>query len=238
LQNMANQIAKTTQSLTTAADMRETTQMLMQPNSNWEEYLTPAPLSIAIMGELVFISSCQDFSINKNPPEGGFKYIRYPNSFRACLMQVCNSGWQAFNEAHNNMDQIRIHTAAVPDYMKSAVNILFNASDEVIKNLLPCQLDSINDIAEQCVNLAEGVEKKYQDVIHQIQELLEACVNAEHFYGEELENVKRKLEEAKLREQTSRQLKERSKKAMDDLSKELDNAQDAYKSAMDSIPSG
>ncbi|CAG02965.1 unnamed protein product [Tetraodon nigroviridis] len=227
LQNMANQIAKTTQNLTSAADMRETTQMLMQPNSNWEEYLTPAPLSIAIMGELAFISSCQDFSINKNPPRGRFQ-----------VHQVCNSGWQAFNEAHNNMDQIRIHTAAVPDYMKSAVNILFNASDEVIENLLPCQLHSINDIAKQCVDLAGGVEKKYQDVIHQIQEMLEACFNAKHFYGEELENVKRKLEEAKLREQTSRQLKERSKKAMDDLSKELDNAQDAYKSAMDSIPSG
>ncbi|CAF96630.1 unnamed protein product [Tetraodon nigroviridis] len=75
------------------------------------------------MGELVFISS-EDFSINKNPPEGGFKYITYPTSFRACLMQVCCSAWQAFNEAHKNMDQIRIHTAAVPDYMKSAVNIL------------------------------------------------------------------------------------------------------------------
>lgn len=235
---MAKQIAQTTQSLTTATDMRETTKMLMQPNANWEEYLTPAPLSIAIMGELVFISSIQDFSINRNPPEGGFKYIRYPESFRACLMQVCNSGWHAFNEAHNNMDQIRIHTAAVPDYMKAAVHILFNGSDEVIRNVLPNQLDSINDIAEQCVNLAEGVEKKYQDVIHVIQELLEACINAEHFYGEELANVKRKLEAAKLREQTAQQLKERSKKAMDDLSKELDNAQDAYKSAMSSIPSG
>ncbi|TWW79817.1 hypothetical protein D4764_10G0008470 [Takifugu flavidus] len=54
---MANQIVKTTQSLTTAAEMRETTKMLMQPNANWEEYLTPAPLAIAIMGELVFICS-------------------------------------------------------------------------------------------------------------------------------------------------------------------------------------
>ena len=239
LQNMADQIAKTTQSLTTAAAMRETTKMLMQPNANWEEYLTPAPLSVAIMGELVFISSSgKDFSINKNPPEGGFKHIEYPTSFRACLMQVCNSGWQAFNEAHKNMDQIRIHTGAVPDYMKTAVNILFNASDEVVKTLLPNQLDSIHDIAEDCVNLAEGVEKKYLDVIHLIQELLEACVNAEHFYGEELEAVKMKLEEAKLKEQTARQLKERSKKAMEDLSKELDDAQDAFKSAMNTIPSG
>lgn len=235
---MANQIAKTTQSLTTAAEMRETTKMLMQPNANWEAYLTPAPLSIAIMGELVFISSCEDFSINKNCPKGGFKYIKYPDSFRACLMQVCNSGWQAFNEAHKNMDQIRIHTATVPDYMKAAVDVLFTASDDVIKSLLPNQLGNIQEIAEECVTLAGGVEQKYLDVIHLIQELLEACMNAKHFYGEELEKVKMKLEEAKMKEQTARQLNERSKKAMEDLAKEMEGAQDAFKSAMDSIPTG
>ncbi|XP_029694873.1 uncharacterized protein [Takifugu rubripes] len=235
---MANQIVKTTQSLTTAAEMRETTKMLMQPNANWEEYLTPAPLSIAIMGELVFISSCEDFSINENRPEGGFKYIKYPNSFRACLMQVCNSGWQAFNEAHKNMDQIRIHTGTVPDYMKAAVNVLFNGSDDVVKTLLPNQLDNIRDIAEECVILAEGVEKKYLDVICLIQELLEACVNAKHFYGEELEKVKMKLEETKMKEKTAKQLNERSKKAMEDLEKEMEGAQEAFNSAMNSIPTG
>ena len=199
---MDAQIAKTTQSLTSAAEMRETTQMLMQPNANWEEYLTPAPLSIAIMGELVFISSGTDFSINKNPPPTGFKYIKYPDSFRACLMQICNSGWHAFNEAHKNMDQIRIHTATVPDYMKAAVKILFQGSDEVIETVLPNQLENIRTIADECVTLAEGVEKKYSDVINLIQELLEACVNAEHFYGEELERVKMKLEETNMREQS------------------------------------
>ncbi|XP_018517422.1 uncharacterized protein LOC108873614 [Lates calcarifer] len=232
------QIAKTTQSLTTAAEMRETTKMLMKPNANWEEYLTPAPLSIAIMAELVFISRCDDFSINKNPPKDGFKFIKYPESFRACLMQVCNSGWHAFNEAHKNMDQIRIHTSTVPDYMKAAVNILFNGTDEVIENLLPNQLENIRTIADECVTLADSVEKKYADVINLIQELLEACINAEHFYGEELERVKMKLEETKLREQSARQLNDRSKKVMEDMSKQVEEAQNTYKKAMDSLPSG
>ncbi|KAL0172459.1 hypothetical protein M9458_032770 [Cirrhinus mrigala] len=104
--------------------MRNQTKLIMQPYANWEEYLTPAPLSIAILGELVFISSSTDFSINKNPPKNGYKFIKYPDSFRACLMQVCNTGWWAFNEAHKSMDQIRLHTAQVPDYMKTAVKIL------------------------------------------------------------------------------------------------------------------
>ena len=235
---MDAQIAKTTQSLTSAAEMRDTTQMLMQPNANWEEYLTPAPLSIAIMGELVFISSGTDFSINKNPPPTGFKYIKYPESFRACLMQICNSGWHAFNEAHKNMDQIRIHTARVPDYMKAAVKILFQGSDEVIETVLPNQLENIRTIADECVTLAEGVENKYSIVINLIQELLEACVNAEHFYGDELEEVKRKLEETKMREKTAKDLNERSKKAMEAMSKQLEEAQDGFNKSMDSLPSG
>uniref|UniRef100_A0A3P9KD69 Uncharacterized protein n=1 Tax=Oryzias latipes TaxID=8090 RepID=A0A3P9KD69_ORYLA len=235
---MDSQIAKVTKDLTTAADMRKTTQMLMQPNANWEEYLTPAPLSIAIMGELVFISSGTDFSINKNPPKDGFKHIKYPESFRACLMQICNSGWQAFNIAHKNMDQIRIHTGSVPNYMKAAVNFLFNDDDEIVKESLPNQLESIRTIADECVKLADGVEKKYNDVICLIQELLEACINAKHIYGEDLEKVKNKIEENKLREQSAKELNGKYTKAMEAMEKQVEEAQEEFKSAMKSFPTG
>uniref|UniRef100_A0A8C8DXH1 Uncharacterized protein n=1 Tax=Oryzias sinensis TaxID=183150 RepID=A0A8C8DXH1_9TELE len=235
---MDAQIAKTTQSLTTAAEMRNVTQILMQPNANWEEYLSPAPLSIAIMGELVFISSAFDFSINKNPPKAGFKFIKYPDSFRACLMQICNSAWHAFNLAHKNMDQIRIYTFNVPAYMKAAVKILFQENDKIVETLLPNQLENIRSIADQCVVLAESVEKKYADVINLIQELLETCVNAKYFYGEELENVKIKIEENKIRENAAKELQEQSSKVMDAVSKELKESQEQFKKAMDSVPSG
>ncbi|XP_030641532.1 uncharacterized protein LOC115821880 [Chanos chanos] len=235
---MASELVKKTQGITTAKDMRESTKIIMKPYANWEEYLTPAPLSIAIMGELVYISSTTDFSINKNAPKDGYKYIRYPESFRACLMQVCNSGWGAFNEAHKSMDQIRLHTSTVPDYMETAVKTLFQGSDEVIQALLPDQLENIRVIADDCVELASAAEQKFTDVINIIQELLEACVNAEHFYGEELNEIKKRLEEAKMREQTSQEANERSKKAMKRMEDELEDAQEKYSKAMDSLPSG
>ncbi|KAI4889591.1 hypothetical protein NFI96_001485 [Prochilodus magdalenae] len=237
-ETMNSQIAEITQSLTKAEEMRNQTKLVMQPYANWEEYLTPAPLSIAIMGELVFISSKTDFSINKNPPKGGYKFIRYPDSFRACLMQVCNSGWSAFNEAHKNMDQIRLHTMAVPDYMKTAVKILFQGNDDVVEAHLPDQLENIRVIADDCLVLADTTEKRFTDVINIIQELLEACVNAEHFYGEELEAIKKKLEETKLREQSAKAANERTEKAVKILEKELQEAQESYSKAMDSLPSG
>uniref|UniRef100_W5KI62 Uncharacterized protein n=1 Tax=Astyanax mexicanus TaxID=7994 RepID=W5KI62_ASTMX len=234
---MDSKIAKITQSLTKAEEMRNQTKLIMQPYANWEEYLTPAPLSIAILGELVF-SSKTDFSINKNPPKDGYKHIRYPDSFRACLMQVCNSGWGAFNEAHKNMDQIRLHTMNVPDYMKNAVKILFQGNDEVVQAHLPDQLENIRVIADDCLDLAASTEKRFNDVINIIQELLEACVNAEHFYGEELEEIKKKLEENKIRKQSSEEAVKRSEKIAKAMEEEMKEAQESYKAAMDSLPSG
>ncbi|KAK3524719.1 hypothetical protein QTP86_001218 [Hemibagrus guttatus] len=235
---MDSQIAKKNQRLTTAEEMRNQTKLVMQPYANWEQYLTPAPLSIAILGELVFISSKTDFSINKNPPKDGYKFIRYPESFRACLMQVCNSGWWAFNEAHKNMDQIRLHTMAVPDYMKTAVKILFQGNDEVVEGHLPDQLENIRVVADDCLELATSTEKRFEDVINIIQELLEACVNAEHFYGEELDAIKKTLEEAKLRKQSSEEAAKRSEKAVKAIEGEMTKAHENYNKAMDSLPSG
>jgi len=235
---MDSKISKTTQSLTTAEDMRNQTKLMMQPYANWEEYLTPAPLSIAIMGELVFISSSTDFSINKNSPKDGYKFIKYPDSFRACLMQVCNSGWWAFNDAHTNMDQIRLHTAQVPDYMKTAVKILFQGDDEVVKAHLPDQLENIRVIADECLELSNATEKRFTDVINIIQELLEACVNAEHFYGEELSAITKKLEESELRKQSAEETKKKTEQMVNNMERKLDEAHESYKKAMDSLPGG
>lgn len=235
---MDSKISKTTQSLATAEDMRNQTKLIMQPYANWEEYLSPAPLSIAILGELVFISSSTDFSINKNSPKDGYKFIKYPDSFRACLMQVCNSGWWAFNEAHTNMDQIRLHTAQVPDYMKAAVKILFQGDDEVVKAHLPDQLGNIRVIAVECLQLSNATKKRFTDVINIIQELLEACLNAKHFYGEEMEAIKKKLEENKLREQSAQETRKRTEKAVSAMERELDEAHESYNKALESLPSG
>uniref|UniRef100_A0A8B9H208 Uncharacterized protein n=1 Tax=Astyanax mexicanus TaxID=7994 RepID=A0A8B9H208_ASTMX len=177
---MDSQIAKTTQSLTKAEEMRNQTKLIMQPYANWEEYLTPAPLSIAILGVLVFISSKTDFSINKNPPKDGYKHIRYPDSFRACLMQVCNAGWCAFNEAHKNVDQIRRHSMTVPDYMKTAVKILFQGNEEVLEEIKK-KLEE-NKIrkqsSEEAVKRSEKAAKAMEEEMKEAQESYKAAMDS------------------------------------------------------------
>ncbi|XP_023655913.2 uncharacterized protein [Paramormyrops kingsleyae] len=231
-------LVKATKSISKAQDFRDDTQLIMQPYANWEEYLVPAPVSIAILGELVFISSNVDFSIGQKPPTGGFKYIKYPDSFRACLMQVANAGWAAFNTAHTNMDQIRLHTANVPAYIKESVNILLKDDDKLVEICLPDQIEQISNISDECVKLADQAEKKFTAVIYLIQELLEACISAKKVYGDDLEAIKRKIEETNMRKDDSEKAKERAQKTLEDMNKRLDESQKTFDKAMDSLPSG
>uniref|UniRef100_W5LWZ3 Uncharacterized protein n=1 Tax=Lepisosteus oculatus TaxID=7918 RepID=W5LWZ3_LEPOC len=224
------EIIQVTKKITKAEDVQNDNKMLMKPYANLEEFLMPAPISIAILGELVFISSNTDFSI-KNPPKDGFKFIHYPESFRTCLMQVCNAGWGAFNEAHNNMDQIRL---TLPEYVKKAVKLILQDDDKLIELMLPDQLENISSIAEDCKILSELTEEKFTFVIDLIHELMEACVNAKVAHSEELEELKQKIEESKLRKETTEEGKRRANKTFENMQK----AQQEYKKAMDSLPSG
>ncbi|XP_028660216.2 uncharacterized protein LOC114653834 [Erpetoichthys calabaricus] len=234
----SQEVQKAVLSISTAEEVRQETTLLMKPYANWEEFLMPGPLSIAILGELVFISSKDDFSINKNPPKDGFKYIRYPESFRACLMQVTNSGWLAFNEAHKNMDQIRLHSFNIPGYVKMTVKTLLQDNLDLVKALLPGQLQNIHDIAKECTRLADSTEKKFMDVILLIQEILEACMNAKLLYEEDLKNIKLKLEEAQMKKASTEMAKKLAEENLTRMTKQLDEAQDQFKKAMDSMPSG
>ncbi|XP_061107808.1 uncharacterized protein LOC133135067 [Conger conger] len=235
---METSIVKVTKGLTKAADCRDDTKLLMQPYANWEEYLTPAPMSIAILGELIFISSKTDFSVRKGGPDGGFKYAKYPDSFRACLMQVCNSGWRAFNEAHKNMDQIRLYTNSVPNYIKTAVKILLQDDDNLVQAMLPDQLDNIKNIADDCLQLAESTEERFTEVIELIHELLESCTSAKQVYGAELEEVRKKIDESELRQAASEEANKRAELAFNNMSKQLEEAQESFKTSMASMPDG
>ena len=87
-------------SCNSGSDKNETALLMMSPSVNWAEFLTPAPMTIALLGQLMLIAGEKDFSLENQRPEKGFQFIKHPESFRACLVQVSNTGWRAFNEAH------------------------------------------------------------------------------------------------------------------------------------------
>lgn len=64
---------KAVASVTRGNDRKEEMMMTVSPYANWGEYIVPAPLSIALLGELILISGDTDFSLEKKPPKEGFQ---------------------------------------------------------------------------------------------------------------------------------------------------------------------
>ncbi|KAF7236220.1 ATP synthase epsilon chain, chloroplastic [Varanus komodoensis] len=231
-------LVKAVMTLSKGKEVHKETELLMKPYANWEEFLMPAPISIAILGELIFISTGQgDFSINKLPPLGGFQHLKYPESFKASLCQVSNRGWIAFNEAHVNMDQIRLLASGIPGQMKTIVRTLIQEA-EVVTALLPNQLKNLQAATEQCGGLAKAVRAKFTDVINLIQELLEACLSAKQGYEKELEEVKIALEQARIRDESAKEAKEMAGRYHQHMKEQVEESFQQYKEAMASIPTG
>ncbi|XP_078530755.1 uncharacterized protein LOC144817800 [Lissotriton helveticus] len=224
-------------SITKAEDVRQDIAQKMAPYANWEEFLMPAPISIAILGELAAISSASgDFSINLNPPKSGFKHMQYPESFAATLMQVCNKAWVSFSTANKNMDQIRLLTGAMPSAAKEIVKILFQPT-ATVNALLPQRLSAFLSSSRECTSLAQSVEASFANTIYLVQEVLEACVNSKRGYEKKLADVKIALEQLSIREASankSLQMAEEFKKMTET---QLIDAAVAYKDALNKVPS-
>ncbi|XP_078530731.1 uncharacterized protein LOC144817789 [Lissotriton helveticus] len=224
-------------SVTKAQDLRLEAEMMMKPYANWEEYLMPAPMSVAILGELAAISSASgDFSINLNPPASGFKHMKYPESFSATLMQVCNRAWLSFSTADKNMDKIRLLTGSMPTTIRDVVRILF-MDTESVNFLLPRRLSALLSMSNECTSLAHSVETSFMDTIHLIQEVLEACVNSKRGYEKKLDDVKIALEQLSIKEASSNYSVKMAEEFRKSTEKQLKDATDMYKEALNKVPS-
>ncbi|XP_063074104.1 uncharacterized protein LOC134464638 [Engraulis encrasicolus] len=234
----STQIVKKKKELTTAAKIRKDTELILAPHANWDKYLTPAPMSVAVLGELVFISAKDDFSINKNPPKDGYKYMKYPDSFKASLMQVCNSGWHAFNDAHNSMDQIRLHTANVPTYVRQAVEIILMDDDKLMTIMLPNVLGTLEQTTSACLSLSESTTKNFKFVVSLVHELLEASTNAHQAYNVDLKKVNQTIQEYTLRQKAKEEASKRSEQELKEFKEKWEKAEKLYDEMMKKMPSG
>lgn len=203
-------ITKAMVSITEADKVRKEAELLLKPDAKWEEIFMPAPISIAILGELGLISMRQkdDVSINKNRPTDGFKSIEHPESFRACLRQVSERAWEAFNEV--NTQPICWHSRYVSEKMTKIRQGFFQNAQEG-KNQLRKEIMKIQNEAEKCTKSAQATKEKFLEVIFLVKELLQACQNAEYGYEKDLDEVKIKLEEAKIKQESVRKTMEDAK---------------------------
>ncbi|KAG6923775.1 hypothetical protein G0U57_019312 [Chelydra serpentina] len=226
-----------TLSITEADKVRKEAELLLKPDAKWEELLMPAPISIAILGELACISMRQKdcVSISKNSPKDGFKSIKRPESFRACLRQVSDQAWEAFNEVHVNMDQIRLRSMYVSKKMTNIMQGFFQ-NPQVGKNQLQAEITKIQNTAEKCTESAQEMKDKFLEVIFLVKELLQACQNAEHGYEKDLNGVRMELEQAKIKEKSVRKTMEDTEWKQMQMEVEMKEALNEIGEALDFSP--
>ncbi len=88
--------------------------------------LSSAPMVFAVLCQLGLIAvEGRDFSLlTEENSRDQFKYLQMPNSYRACLQQVCNEITDAVIKSHGNMGYIRMIMDQVPGKMKDVVQLL------------------------------------------------------------------------------------------------------------------
>ncbi|CAC5404972.1 unnamed protein product [Mytilus coruscus] len=143
-----------------------------------EDFLSPAPASVAILGQLMAIATKKDFSIAKNEPKEGFKYVKHSDSFRACLVQISTSGCDAFTHAHTHMDKIRLYTMQFQGNVKDLVKIMLKGSPEDKTNIAPIFLHEIKKQANQCLELAKNTQLEFTNLTELLVEVSLAATSA------------------------------------------------------------
>ncbi|KAJ3364351.1 hypothetical protein GGF31_009037 [Allomyces arbusculus] len=204
----------------------------------WEDYLSPAPMCIAILGQLQLVATKRDFSIRDSAPIGGFQKIKFPDSFRACLVQVTNDGWRAFNTAHTKMNQVKLLSGAMPDKIESVFKILVVGSNEEVQQILPGVLDSVSRDAQRCETLAKAVDAEFLSVMELTAELLAVCTNQKGLSEQSLQQAEATLAANKiLTEQLAKQEKEQAERVKD-LKEASKKAEKLFNETVDKMPSG
>ncbi|EFX80333.1 hypothetical protein DAPPUDRAFT_211890, partial [Daphnia pulex] len=217
----------------------ENFKMMIGGKFDWEHLLSPAPLSVSVLGDLMVLSSvAQDFSLEKGRPENGFKYMEWPKSFRATLVQISNTGYTTFLKAHTNMDQIRLHTMAVPAQMKEATTILFSRNPAVIEKFISFPLQRVLRSSQSCVTLSQDVVDGFESLISLTMEVIAVSTATKGISGVEQANINRQLKTANATLAEKRNMKDQIEKEHSEMKVILEKNQQSYEKTLEGIPTG
>nr|CAH0113458.1 unnamed protein product [Daphnia galeata] len=190
--------------------------------SNWDEYLAPAPMGIAIMSQLLICSTrVTDFKINRID-KNKIHLLIHPDSFCTTLVQIANESYEAFMLAHTNMEKIQLQMAQVPDYVKECVKLIQSNNKNAIKNFLPRRLKRIEEAAADGLTYSTQVRDAFDRLGQLIRQVILAIQASRGARTEEIEELIRKeIEEKKKRQEEYKQ------REQDLLQKEMEGAQEA-----------
>ncbi|CAF3627324.1 unnamed protein product [Adineta steineri] len=145
---------------------------------SWEELVVAGPIAVNYIGNLMILSSKQDFPFRPSNPAHVYQHIQYPKSFRTTLVQIAHRIYNVFMNAHSNMDRIQLNIQQIPKYLKTILQLLTSASPNLIQSMLPGVLGNIERIAKLCADAANSTMKNYESATRLLQEVAEVTIDS------------------------------------------------------------
>jgi len=147
----------------------------LQSEISAEGLLSPANQISSSLANLASISrNMAEIRIGAYAPEGGFKHIKYPDSFRATTVQLDNAGSRIVLNATATVDMITMLAYRILDYVKQAGNILNSGDEQTVEIFLPHLLKRIQESAEIVVFQGQNVVTQLDDFFNFAKEVQEA----------------------------------------------------------------
>jgi tetratricopeptide (TPR) repeat protein len=202
----------------------------------WEELVVAGPITVNYVGNLMVLSSKKDFAFTLPKPDHVYQYIKYPNSFRATLVQIANEMYNAFIGAHSNMDRIQLDMQQIPRHIKTVLQLLTSASNRLIQSMLPAALGNIERIAKQCADVANSTKKGFESVTRLLQEVTEITSGTYGYNTDELNDINNLVNNSIVEQNLlTSQLKD-IRKRYEEARITLDKAREEYYKAYHAIP--
>lgn len=163
-------------------------------SSSYNSYRTclpnqPEP-SYSWIGQLTLVATATDFKLVR--PVDGFKHIRYPDSFRATITQLVNSGALALNRSFVNFDEINKRCAAIRPGVNNIVELLVGHPDntprqneQAIERYLPGQIQSLSKTVQACLEKTKETDRVFNQLLELTMEVHEACTATQGMFWDE-----------------------------------------------------
>ncbi|CAF3440395.1 unnamed protein product [Rotaria socialis] len=196
------------------------------------------PITINLLGQIMVISSKKDFSFQAHLPNGTFKYVKYPDSFKATLIQLANEAYYAFLSAHSNMNEIQLNMQQIPGHVKTALKLLITAPFPMLERLLPLSLNNIERIGFECSNLSYATHNKFADVQLLIGEINELTGNSAGITDQQLAQTIIELNKTDAAKNALKQKEAVIKEKYNEQAARVRDAQKQFEQALKDIPTG
>jgi uncharacterized phage infection (PIP) family protein YhgE len=191
------------------------------------------PASINYMGAVMAIASRKDFPLK---PDFAYKLVKYPNSYKATLVQVSNDMFGALYGAHTSMDRIQSNMRLIPAQIKTALKLITQASNSMAKAMLPRTLATIGRYANDSAAVARASLERFETLRSLLEEIVEASTLTNKDNRETAEQLANEAEELKKQKEAMDAAMANIKAQYEIARQDLERARQNYHTAMSNVP--